>query len=227
MAENIAIVGTAPAHRLQAPFNDPAWEVWACGPANMDLPRWDKWFEVHDLDYTKAHPDKSAAYLAWLLANQGPKIVAMHQQPAYGTDKCAAYPRAEVLAEFPEDLMTSSIAWMLALAIMQKPKAIGVWGVDMAQTDEYAYQRPACKVLMWEAGRRGIDVVLPTGCDLLLPSRVYGRTPNPLAVKVAQDQAEYRARLARAEQQLAQAQQEVTALRAVLQYADYIKATFG
>ena len=51
---------------------------------------------------------------------------------------------------------------------------IGLWGVDMAASDEYAYQRPGCQNLVLEASRRGIGIFLPPESDLMRPMPVYG-----------------------------------------------------
>ena len=51
---------------------------------------------------------------------------------------------------------------------------IGLWGVDMAANEEYAYQRPGCQFFLLEAMRRGIGVFLPPESDLMRPMPVYG-----------------------------------------------------
>jgi len=51
---------------------------------------------------------------------------------------------------------------------------IGMWGVDMAATEEYGYQRPGCQFFILEAMRRGIKVFLPPESDLMRPMPVYG-----------------------------------------------------
>ena len=51
---------------------------------------------------------------------------------------------------------------------------IGLWGVDMAASEEYAYQRPGCQFFVLEAMRRGIGVYLPPESDLMRPMPVYG-----------------------------------------------------
>lgn len=51
---------------------------------------------------------------------------------------------------------------------------IGLWGVDMAAADEYAYQRPGCQFFLLEAMRRGFGVYLPPESDLMRPPPVYG-----------------------------------------------------
>ena len=51
---------------------------------------------------------------------------------------------------------------------------IGMWGVDMAATEEYSYQRPGCQFFILEAMRRGIKIFLPMESDLMRPMPVYG-----------------------------------------------------
>lgn len=51
---------------------------------------------------------------------------------------------------------------------------IGLWGVDMAASEEYGYQRPGCQFFILEAMRRGIAVYLPPESDLMRPMPVYG-----------------------------------------------------
>jgi hypothetical protein len=49
-----------------------------------------------------------------------------------------------------------------------------MWGVDMAATEEYGYQRPGCQFFLLEALRRGIAVFVPSESDLMRPMPVYG-----------------------------------------------------
>ena len=43
----VALIGTAPSSRLLAPYQDPAWTIWACSPGNMNtIPKADVWFEL-------------------------------------------------------------------------------------------------------------------------------------------------------------------------------------
>ena len=62
-------------------------------------------------------------------------------------------------------------------AELEKPDdddVIGMWGVDMAATEEYGYQRPGCQFFILEALRRGIGFYLPPESDLMRPMPVYG-----------------------------------------------------
>lgn len=54
----------------------------------------------------------------------------------------------------------SSVAYMMACALQLRPKAIGVFGVDMAEGEEYGYQRPNMAYLVGVARGMGIRVEL-------------------------------------------------------------------
>ena len=76
------------------------------------------------------------------------------------------YPIEEITAEFGMYL-TSSIAFMLALAIYEDVDEIHIYGVDMDNWQEYADQRACAEYFMGIAKGRGIKVVTPDGCPLL------------------------------------------------------------
>ena len=61
----------------------------------------------------------------------------------------------------------SSVSYMLALAISRKPEAIGLFGVDMVNGEEYGYQRPNAAYLIGLARGKGIEVVLHPDSRLL------------------------------------------------------------
>lgn len=58
------------------------------------------------------------------------------------------------------DYLESSFAYMIALAILRCPKEIHIWGIRMATTEEYAYQRANCEYLIGYARGRGIHVII-------------------------------------------------------------------
>lgn len=73
---------------------------------------------------------------------------------------------------------------------------IGIWGVDMAAHEEYAYQRPGCQFFVLEAMRRGIGVFLPFESDLMRPLPVYGISEwDHNYIKLTQRAREINARL--------------------------------
>lgn len=218
----IALIGSAPSSVNLGPYQDAAynrflggkptpqyppsqfideeWEIWACSPGAFGaVPRCNRFFEVH-----RWEPGKtwfSPEYVQFLQQFRGPVYTG---GPVEGLLNGVIYPLARVEAEFSSYFLTSSLALMLALAILEIEDArrarasgpqivgevrpgeltpagnvvdedtIGLWGVDMAATEEWAMQRPGCQFFLLEALRRGIGVQVPPESDLLRPEPVYG-----------------------------------------------------
>jgi hypothetical protein len=125
------------------------------------------WFELHPLDDASCPPD----YVQWMASLKTP-VVLIEADPRIPAS--VRYPREEMVQEFGPYFFTSSIAWMLALAIQQKPAEIGLWGVDMSATEEYSQQRPGCHFFIREALKAGITVFVPDQSDLSAPPSQYG-----------------------------------------------------
>jgi hypothetical protein len=172
----IALLGSAPSSRMHAPFDDPSWEIWACSASNMGvLPRSDYWFEIHATDRRAPNP-KLTKYYHWL--QKHPKVFMQKKDELFPGS--IEYPKDEMIEEFGNMFFTSSVAWMAALAISKltkspdEEKILGFWGIDMAASDEYDFQRAGCHFFIWVARNRGIDVVAPGESDILNPYPLYG-----------------------------------------------------
>jgi len=169
--KKIAIVGKAPSSLSLAPYPDDSWQIWTLSDLVLckQSPRFDVHFELHDVSLL-AGPRKP--YLDWL-------AVAAQDKPVIVREKCKEiprgipYPREAIIAKYGS-YFTNTVSWMIALAIDMRPKQIGVWGVDMATTDEYAAQRPSCEYFLGVAAGRGIKVFTPPQCDLLKCAGLYG-----------------------------------------------------
>lgn len=161
----IAILGSSPSQN-SAPFDDPTWEIWTCSPDTVGVPRVDFHFEIHSLESIERLGEDHVEYL---------RALPVYMQEAFPQfPHSIKYPKDEMLAEFGPHFFTSSIAYMLALAISRKPERIGLWGVDMLAEDEYDHQRPGCFRFIEIARERGIDVFIPEGSGLLIPTKLYG-----------------------------------------------------
>lgn len=167
---NIALLGTAPSSRDLAPFDDKSWEIWSCSPGNMDVPRTDVFFEIHSMELIDREPSYGI-FKAWM-QNQRKLYLQRADDPRFPNAK--SYPLEWVLQKYGPYFFTSSIAYMLALAIEQKPEKIGIWGVDMSATDEYGYQRAGCHYFIQKARDAGIEIIVPPESDLLEPLPLYG-----------------------------------------------------
>jgi hypothetical protein len=144
------------------------------------LPRWDRWFELHDLTrYEEQYPD----YYTWM------KSIPGKDKPLYVTElrpelpASVLFPYRQITDEFGV-YFTNSVSWMTALALQEMAKlpdekhAIHFYGVDMAQNTEYAEQRPSCEYFMGIAVGRGIEIYIPPESDILKCARLYAIESN-------------------------------------------------
>lgn len=160
----IAIVGAHRATKLLAPYQDAAWAVWSCSRSNEnELPRHDQWFELHKHE---EFVDLGPVYLEWLKGL--PTVYMQGRFPEYPGSK--EYPLNRVLAEFGPYFFSGSISYIFALAILERPETIGLWG--LAPCPEYMHQKPSLWHFITEARRRGIEIEAPP--DLLAPPPLYG-----------------------------------------------------
>ncbi len=218
----IALLGSAPSSKMLAPFNDPKWEIWACSPSNCDLPRCDAFFEIHGLDTTLKEA-QYAEFVKWCAKH--PKIYMQEKRPEY--PGALVYPKDEMFKEFGPYFFTSSLAYMLALAIHQKPEAIGLFGVDMSAGDEYGYQRAGCHYFIQEAERRGIDLVVPFESDILEPPPPYGyREASRMWWKMNTRWKELAGQHQGITQQMATLKKQQTLLEGAMDDAQYVCNTF-
>jgi len=168
--EGIAVLGSHPATVSQAPFDKP-WLIYACSPHNFEmrqLPRWDAWFEVHI-----PLADKTRAYPYLKLLETVPLVWMRDKASIQYFPGARLYPEDEMKKEFGPFTFTSSIAYILAMAIkdcerLEIPQ-IGLWGIMQASPNEFMYQRPGIQNLIWEATKRKIKVLAPRESQLFEP----------------------------------------------------------
>ncbi len=172
----IAIVGSSASSASLAPFADPDWEIWIL--AWNTMPRADLMFEVHHPGIW--HEYAGDGYLQRLAAARNRVMLV---KPHADLPEAQVYPADQVMARCslpnrPVDIFTSSVAYMLGLAIAQGADEIGLWGVDMMADDEYAYQRPATEYLIGLAVGAGIKITIPDQSALCRHNFVYGDLPS-------------------------------------------------
>ena len=220
----IALLGAAPSSRLLAPFQDPNWEIWACSPPNYNLPRVDAWFELHSL---KRKMNKGNQPFFDVLVRH-PRVYINRADPdANKLPDTIAFPFDDMRREFGDWFFTSSLAWMMALAITKKPAAIGLWGIDMSAAEEYGYQRAGMHYFIQEADKRGIQVIAPAESDILNPPPLYGlKEQSPMWWKQRTRRKELEQRVAECENTGNQKLSEARLLRGALDDMNYIENTY-
>ena len=226
--KKICLIGSAPSSVALAPYRDPSWEIWGCSPgARPHVQRANAWFEIHPWDYTNTDWN-SQEYTKFLTEMQGP-VYVLDRVPHIPTS--LPYPKDEVIAHFgPASLFfyTSSLAWMMALAIMQRPDEIALFGVDMSAAEElYTAQRPGCHYWIGKAWEAGIKVTVPPQSDLMRPPALYGFCElDPMYQKLLARQRELEHRVAVATQQFKQVEHEMLYLRGAAEDVNYVKQTW-
>jgi hypothetical protein len=171
MTKKIAIVGFASSSRDQAP-QDGSFEVWGMNSLYLNVEsRWDRWFEMHSVeDMPGVYPQIWNDHKEWLKKFPG---------PIYTHEKIDWLPNS---VEFPVDDMrdkfgeyyTSTVAFMLALAIHEEAEEIHVYGIDMVGDDEYGFQKSNTEFLLGYAKGKGIKVYIPPQSALLSSPGIYG-----------------------------------------------------
>ena len=169
----VAIVGTTPSRAL-APYGEADWEIWAS--ADPDLPRWSRWFEIHDPGMLQG---AYAPLWNWMV-EQEPGLRPIYMAAKH-PDVAASvpFPASELDPCIDSMFLSSTVAWELALAITLGAAEIGIFGVDMAADSEYAAQKPGCRALVMLARSRGIHVQVPKDCELLKPVPTYQLGEQP------------------------------------------------
>jgi len=185
----IALIGGEPATVQHAPWHDPSWEIWAHTSVNRMCRRVDRWFELHPPHVFRAEATKGAKHgrqdwYGWLKGLKEPVYMQEHY-PEIPTS--VRYPVERVLTEFPRYL-SSTVAWMIALAITEGVHTIGLWGIHFQTGSEYAEQRAGAEFWLGVALGRGIQIKIPEACPILKePADLYGyesHTPEKYAARL-------------------------------------------
>src|SRR5882724_12802375 len=127
--KKIAVLGTATSTLEFAPVNDPSWEIWACSPwmqrklhpRSDGVGGFDQFFEIHHL--AQFAPSEVTEFIPWM-GKCGKPVHVFHD---LGIPNQVFYPREKIEAQHGPAFLTSTIAWMLALAIDERPAKIGIW----------------------------------------------------------------------------------------------------
>jgi hypothetical protein len=172
----VAIVGKSGTSGF-APWRDETWEIW--GMPWISCPRVTRLFDVHTQEFWDQNtkmPEES-----WMPAYRElyPDIpVYCDPSRVHAFAKAVAYP-SEVTASLPFAYLENTIAYELALAIHEGVDEIGLWGIHMMGTHEFAAERPSVTYLIGLAQGRGIKVSIAPGSPLFMSCHIAGRYGLP------------------------------------------------
>lgn len=150
------------------------------------VPRIDRLFEMHKVWMLAAtnKPEYVKPRRHWHWLTSGVKdypIYMLGDIPV--VPSCVAFPLADVINDIfgdrlikgadPIDFFTSSVDYMLALAIYERWDVIELYGVEMGSNTEYRYQREGVHFFTGVAVARGIRVEIPQN-SVLFRTKRYG-----------------------------------------------------
>lgn len=173
--KKVAIVGFAPSTRDKAPYNNPEWEIWVLNEYFTILPNEGannitRWFEIHQRD-TVLNSSRSNDYIDKLKAS---KVPIMMCEKYDDIPMSVAYPLDDIIKALGTDYFTNSISYMVAQAVYENYDEIAIYGVDMAQDEEYAKERPSVEYFVGFARAKGIPVYIPPESDICKVPFYYG-----------------------------------------------------
>jgi len=211
------------------------WEIWGCSPgAAAQLRRCTRFFELHRWEPGK--PWFIGVYCQFLRDFKGPVYTG---GPIPEIPNHVIYPIERVETEFSSYFLTSSLALMCALAILEiederkrrsngeSDDVIGFWGVDMSASEEWGYQRAGCQHFILEALRRGIGVYVPPESCLLRPMPVYGISEWSYSyIKLTQRARELNALRDQHQKQLQESQVRLASLAGAMEDLQYTVNTW-
>lgn len=158
-------------------------ERWGCNDLNFMLEgwgwrfdAWDRWFDRHTVGHILKHRPRSWGWYA----TRGMDRPIYLLQRAREIPGSVAYPASQMQDRFAwdghrEELFTSSLDWMLALAIAEGFQRIEIYGCDFWDAPhERGVQRVGAHFWIGRALGAGIDVHLPDDSSLAKNERLYG-----------------------------------------------------
>lgn len=174
--KSVAIVGSAPSSQNLAPFNSGEGEVWVLGPqARYHKERgqaFTRIFEVHSNFEWSGDSDYAQSLIKFdvpLIVNEGFPVIDENVK-IFPLEMAAA-----ILDTNGKPYLTSTIAYMIALAIIEGFDKISVYGVDLSVHDrEYFHQRACTEAWLGLARGRGIEIFIPEQSSVMKSTFVYG-----------------------------------------------------
>lgn len=209
----VAIVGFAPSSMADVKliWDDPTLEVWGLNQLYMAFPmmqqKASRWFQIHHRHTYDVNFGRDHSHHKWLAEQKEFPIYMQNQEPDIPAS--VRYPKEELLKTFYRRYFTNSISWMLATAIYETLKAppgmgfkeIYMFGVDMAQDGEYAFERPSVEYFCgWidalESFGHGTKLLIPEKSDICKTVFIYPfEDTAPIKAKFVQRRKELRDRV--------------------------------
>lgn len=172
--KKVAIIAADPSY-VEAPFNDPEWEIWSCNSlwnickdTHGDF-RADRWFEMHPMSVQTPEEMKAIQRCPIPIYHLGD---ATTEQAPLGVE----YPIVSVYKQFPYNYFTCTFAYQIALAMKIGFTTIGLYGVelDRGTARERAIEKPCVEFWIGLAIGYSIHIITPPTSRLANQTHRYG-----------------------------------------------------
>lgn len=176
--KSLAIVGSHPATRELAPYDDPNFEIWLFNesPQKPEVyRRWDACLQLHTRDvYSSTENWVNKDHWTWLQQDHGADKIIWMQDLDPRVPNSRRYPIEGVLDLVPYKYIRSSPAYALALAIYLDYHEIWLYGSELSSNTEYTYQAVNYAFWIGFAHGRGIDLHMECWQDEFYGHPLYG-----------------------------------------------------
>lgn len=188
----VAIAGFGQSSRSLI-FNEPEEvQLWGMNSGHTWLTRFDVWFDMHPVDdfNSKMVTDRVEDYMEFL---ESCPVPMFNQEHVDWIKNSVRYPIEKVIqgtnvrridekgmvqnTDSLEYYHTSTITYMIALAIYLEVPSISLYGIDLVDRHDYIQQRAGVEFYLGLAMGKGIKIKLPEVCPLL-SGPVYGKEYN-------------------------------------------------
>ena len=138
--QKLAIVGTGPATRHLAPFDDKAFDIWVFNeaPHAVWCERFDASFQMHSPNIYFGHNAKDPGYADWLRTARGKPVYMQDTDPAIPDSVRFPLEDAVKMCGF-DRYLGATICDAIALGLLKGYQRIEIWGIEMSFS-EYQYQ---------------------------------------------------------------------------------------
>ena len=168
--KSVVLVGFSSRHRERAPFDDENIEIWGLNKLHAQdwFVRYDRMFQLHPLPYLKdcvGLSEVDRAHYEWLCEPHDDFL--LYCQEEYEEFPSAKRFPIEHLRKKYRDFFTSTLAYMMAMALDEGYTHIELYGYDMEADTEYRTQRDSAEYFIGMAEGLGVGVYMPRNCSLL------------------------------------------------------------
>lgn len=173
--KKLVIMGTAPS-AAHVPFDDPSFDIWGVAHCCFLQPvtRLDMIFEIHNEQIWRKDNAPFSRF---------PNALVLMDKKYDDIKNCEAFPLKDILekykvnkghAQWESDYQSSSLGYMVCLAIENGYEEIWVYGIHLLMEEEYFYQRPCFEYYLGIATGKGIKTFVHPAADILKFGYLYG-----------------------------------------------------